>query len=152
MDSMPSVPISIGELLDKWVILQIKANRIEDEAKLENIMTELEALNDIAKPYLFNENGEQIRQLVEQLTEANEALWDIEDEIRDLEREQIPQKFFVFFNEEGSLDDVDTPKVSRFVELAQLVYVTNDRRCAVKREINELLSSGFVEEKSYKEY
>lgn len=148
----PMVPVSIGEVLDKWVILQIKAGRIKDEAKLENIMTELEALNDIISPYLYGPHGEKARELIEQLTEANEALWEIEDEIRDLEREGIPQKFFVFFNEEGSLDDVEATKVRRFVELARAVYITNDRRCAVKRELNYLLGSEFVEEKSYKEY
>jgi hypothetical protein len=150
--TLPEIPVSIGELMDKWVILQIKALRIKDKAKLDNITIELETLNDIAGPYMLGPDNSRTSQLVSELTEVNKELWDIEDEIRDLEREEIPQKFFEYFNEEGYLHEEDAVKVSRFVELAQLVYITNDKRCAIKRSINELLLSGFLEEKSYKEY
>jgi len=161
MEMKPLVPTSIGELLDKWVILQIKALRIKDEKKLENVITELEELNDIAGPYLYGSERSKVVPLVEQLTTVNEQLWDIEDEIRGLEREGIPVKFFGFMMDDnhpdwddgcGMLDDEDVPKVVKFVELARAVYITNDRRCAIKREINQLLESGFVEEKSYEEY
>jgi hypothetical protein len=158
----PEMKVSIGELLDKWVILQIKALRIKDEKKLENVITELEYMNDIAGPYMYGPDRSKISELVQQLTEVNEQLWDIEDDIRQLEREGIPTRFFEFMMDEndenwtdkcGCLDDkTETPKVVKFVELARAVYFTNDKRCAIKREINELLSSGFVEEKSYEEY
>ena len=161
LNTLPEVPVSIGELMDKWVILQIKAARIKDEDKLDNIMTELEALNDIAGPYLYGTDGNAVGQLVSDLTKVNEELWDIEDKIRGLEREDIPVKFFGFMMDDnhpdwddgcGMLDDEDVPKVVEYVELARAVYFTNDKRCAIKRSINELLLSGFLEEKSYKEY
>lgn len=152
-NTLPKIPVSIGELMDKWVILQIKANKITDQAKLDNVMTELEVLNDIAKPYQYGKNGTAVTALLAELYDVNTALWIIEDEIRDLEREKIPEKFFAYFDEAGCLDEDDeVPKVRRFVELAREVYFTNDKRCAIKRKINELLLSGFLEEKSYKEY
>lgn len=151
----PEIPVSIGELMDKWTILTIKAHAIKDEEKLNNIMAELEILSDIVSPYQnhsdvkirFNLNG-----LLLALYEVNQDLWEIEDDIRDLEREQIPQKIINYFHEGGALDDDEVTRVERFVELAQSVYITNDKRCAIKRKINELLLSGFVEEKSYTEY
>lgn len=152
VNTLPEIPVSIGELMDKWVILQIKAAKITDQAKLDNVLTELETLNDIAGPYLYGEDDSAISQLVTELTEVNEQLWVIEDEIRDLEREKIPEKFFKYFDGARTLDDNEVPKVRRFVELARKVYFTNDKRCAIKRKINELLMSGFLEEKSYTEY
>lgn len=152
LPTTPSIPVSIGELMDKWVILQIKALRIDDEAKLENVLTELKTLNDHAGPYLYGPEHSRMATLVRELTQVNEQLWDIEDEIRALHREGIPQKFATFFNGDGAIGDDTSEKISRFFELAQAVYITNDRRCEIKKNINLLLSSGFVEEKSYEEY
>lgn len=148
----PSIPVSIGELMDKWVILQIKASRIDDEAKLKNILAELETLHDHACPYMYGPDNSRMNVLVIELTEANEALWDIEDELRTLHREGIPEKFERFFNGDGAIGNETSEKIGRFFELAQLVYITNDKRCDIKRNINELLGSEFVEEKSYEEY
>ena len=161
LNTLPEIPVSIGELMDKWVILQIKAARIKDEAKLDNVLTELETLNDIAGPYLYGTDGSAINLLVLELTKVNEELWNIEDSIRALERDGVPASFFQFMMDEddpnwndscGMLDDEELKRVVRFVELARLVYITNDKRCAIKRSINELLLSGFLEEKSYEEY
>jgi len=152
MNATPMVPISIGELFDKWIILQIKGAHIDDEDKLTNIMTELDALNNIVNPYLYTPEKEKISKLIYGLTKVNEDLWDIEDDIRDLAREGIPKIFAEFFEEDRGLSDKESEKVSRFFELAQLVYITNDKRCVIKNEINKLLGSGWSEEKSYKEY
>ena len=157
----PLIPVSVGELLDKWAILQIKALRIKDEKKLDNINAELEELDDIVGPYLLGPYHHNVSDLVDELTKVNEELWDIEDEIRGLERDGIPTRFFEFMmneddpnwtNECGQLNEAETPRVVKFVELARAVYITNDKRCAIKRKLNELLLSGFLEEKSYEEY
>lgn len=155
MDSTPYIPISIGELMDKWVILQIKALNIHDETKLEHIMTELETLNDIASPYLYHTDkivSAEIKTLVQLLTEVNEKLWDIEDDIRNLERKDIPVGMMSRMREGDHAEGETFLDCIRFIELAREVYITNDKRCAVKRRINELLLSGFLEEKSYTEY
>jgi len=149
----PMVPVSIGELVDKWVILQIKANRIKDDDKLQNVLAELEILSNIVSPYLHQEDTRDlVATVIEQLVDANEALWDIEDEIRELDREKVPERFKQFFDEEGALGEDECEKVARFFELAQLVYITNDDRCMFKRKLNEILGSELVEEKSYQEY
>lgn len=146
----PMVPVSIGELMDKWIILKIKMEKIEDKDKLENIAKELEVLNNMAKPYQYEHDDMFV--LLAHLYDVNSKLWIIEDELRDLEREGIPDKFFKYFDEDGMLDDDEANKVRRFVELAREVYFTNDQRSMVKKNINKLLGSGFVEEKSYKGY
>ena len=127
MTATPLVPTSGGELLDKITILQIKQERIADAAKRANVTTELEALAAIAVAAM-----RQAAALLAELKQVNEALWEIEDQIRDKERE-------------GEFD-------ARFIELARAVYVTNDQRAAVKRQINQALGSALVEEKSYKPY
>jgi hypothetical protein len=127
MTATPTVPVSWGELLDKITILQIKQERIADAAKRANVTTELEALAAIAVAAM-----RQAAALLAELKQVNEALWEIEDQIRDKERE-------------GEFD-------ARFIELARAVYVTNDQRAAVKRQINQALGSALVEEKSYKPY
>jgi len=127
MTATPMAPVSWGELLDKITILQIKQERIADAAKRVNVTTELEALSAIA--------GAAMRQaaaLLAELKQVNEALWEIEDHIRDKERD-------------GAFD-------ARFIELARAVYVTNDRRAGLKRDINRQLGSALVEEKSYRPY
>jgi len=124
------VPVSPGEVLDKITILEIKSERMQDEAKLVNVRTEL-ALLQASWAQSVTED-KTIHQLHRQLKEINEALWDIEDAIRDEERKQ-------------SFDE-------RFIELARNVYFTNDRRSRVKKELNLHLGSQIVEEKSYQDY
>jgi len=124
------VEVSWGELVDKITILQIKAERIQDAAKVANVRRELQALDAERRQALALDPG--AAGLERQLKEVNEALWDIEDEIRDCER----RKDFG----------------PRFIELARAVYVTNDRRSLVKRQLNELLGSSLIEEKSYQAY
>jgi len=125
------VEISNGELLDKISILELKMLKIEDDEKLVNIMTEFEILNPLVVS-LFEKYDSQLQNHYLELAKINGKLWDIEDWIRDCEREKRFDK--------------------EFVELARSVYITNDKRCEVKKLINILTSSGLVEEKSYKEY
>lgn len=124
------VEISIGELLDKISILQIKSERIADQSKLENIKIELESLLDKWENSSFSKI--EIAEERVQLREVNEKLWELEDDIR------IKEARYSF--------DED------FVRLARLVYVTNDQRAAIKRKINEKLGSTLIEEKSYSNY
>lgn len=121
------VPISPGELLDKITILQIKAERLTDAAKRANVVTELTLLSQIAGAAL-----QEVAAQVAELKTINEALWEIEDHIRD--------------KEAAAAFDAE------FIALARSVYVTNDRRAEVKRDINRALKSQLVEEKSYKPY
>jgi len=124
------IPVSPGELLDKLTILEIKLDRIDDEAKLANVRREHELLSRV-----WRESGlddDEVARLRQRLREVNEALWVIEDAIRDEEREKR-------FGD-------------RFVELARSVYQRNDERAAFKRKINDLLGSEIVEEKSYRDY
>ncbi len=123
--------ISNGELLDKISILELKMLKIEDKKKLVNIEKEFYTLNPLCVK-LFEKFGSQLQNLYLKLAEINGQLWDIEDWIRDCEREKR-------FDAE-------------FIQLARSVYVTNDRRSKVKKEINLLTKSGLVEEKSYKDY
>ena len=125
------VEISNGELLDKISILELKLLKIEDEEKLVNIKKEFETLNPLVQE-LFKKYDGQIQNHYLELAKINGQLWDIEDWIRDCEREKRFDK--------------------EFVELARSVYITNDKRCEIKKLINILTSSGLVEEKSYKEY
>lgn len=123
-------PVSPGELLDKLTILDIKSERITDPEKLSNVRHERELLEAV-----WRDSGletDTIRALRSELKRVNEALWEIEDDIRDEERQSR-------FGE-------------RFVELARAVYVTNDKRAAIKKNINLELGSVIVEEKSYHEY
>ena len=124
------VPISPGELLDKITILQIKSERIEDPAKLANVNTELEMLTRVWAQSV--DSDDEIEALTARLKSINEALWEIEDEIRDEERNKR-------FGD-------------RFIELARAVYVTNDERADAKKQVNLHLNSTIVEEKSYKDY
>jgi hypothetical protein len=119
-----------GELVDKITILRTKAQRITDAQKLKNVHAELAVLTD--RQHTSISSSDRFAELTARLQQINEALWDVEDEIRRCEAQQ---------------DFGD-----RFVELARLVYRTNDRRAAVKREINDLLGSRLVEEKQYVAY
>ena len=124
------IPISPGELLDKITILQIKAERITDPAKVANVKTELALLSKIWDESLVSDDV--ITALSTELKSINETLWEIEDDIRDEERNQR-------FGE-------------RFIELARAVYVTNDKRADAKKRVNLHLNSTIVEEKSYQDY
>ena len=130
MKTSLSVEVAPGELIDKITILEIKLERIEDADKLANVKLEWETLIKARDGAI--ERTAELDRLSAELKAANEALWDIEDDIRDCERAK---------------DFGDA-----FVELARCVYITNDRRAALKRQINELLGSSLVEEKSYAAY
>ena len=125
------IEVSNGELLDKISILELKLLKIEDKEKLVNIQKEFDTLNPLAKE-LFEKFGGQLQNHYLELAKINGKLWDIEDWIRECEHEKRFDK--------------------EFVELARSVYITNDKRCEVKKLINLMTSSGLVEEKSYKEY
>ncbi len=124
------VPVSFGELLDKIAILQIKSERMTDEAKLVNVRNELTALEKtwMAHPAA----GHDIVRLRADLKAVNERLWVIEDDIRIKEKRQ----------------EFD----AEFIRLARSVYVENDERARVKKQINLALGSTYVEEKSYQDY
>jgi hypothetical protein len=124
------VPVSWGEIIDKITILEIKGERLTDEAKLDNVRRELSLLVAVRERE-FPKHAE-LAALSQALKKVNAGLWEIEDEIRDHERART-------FG-------------SRFIELARAVYVTNDHRAALKRQINDLLGSELVEEKSYAPY
>jgi hypothetical protein len=124
------VPISPGELIDKITILEIKSQRMTDATKLHNVRTELSLLSDTWRASPFS--ATDISAEWAGLRDVNGKLWDIEDRIRDKERD-------------GLFD-------AEFVELARAVYVTNDERAAIKKKINTRLGSALVEEKSYADY
>ena len=125
------VEVSNGELLDKLTILELKLSNISDVHKLTNIRKEHDELNPLAGQ-LFDLYGEELKNLYKQLAEINSELWTIEDDIRECER-----------NKDFGSD---------FVSLARAVYFTNDKRSEIKKSINLLTGSGFVEEKSYEDY
>jgi hypothetical protein len=124
------VPISPGELIDKITILEIKSQRMTDAAKLHNVRTELSLLSETWKASPFS--ATDISAEWAGLRDVNGKLWDIEDRIRDQERD-------------GRFD-------AQFIELARAVYFTNDERAALKKRINTRLGSALVEEKSYADY
>ena len=125
------VEVSNGELLDKLTILELKLTNIADVQKLSNIQKEHDELSPLTDQ-LFDSYGEELKNLYKKLTEINSELWTIEDDIRECER-----------NKDFGSD---------FVSLARAVYFTNDKRSDVKKAINLLTDSGFVEEKSYEDY
>ena len=124
------VPISIGELLDRLVILELKAQRILGEEQQRNIRTQLQLLQERFAEFKAAPDG--LNALIEALRSVNGELWHIEDSIRKCEQEQ---KF----------DD-------EFIALARSVYLKNDERAAIKREINDLCGSQLREEKHYTPY
>ncbi len=131
-DTSPTLKIDVspGELLDRITILEIKGERVTDTEKLTNIRHELALYRDTFEGRL-RATGE-LTTLLQELKTVNEALWDIEDEIRGCEARQDFGR--------------------RFVELARSVYRTNDRRALIKRRINILCGSSIIEEKSYTQY
>ena len=125
-----TIDLAPGEVLDRMTILEIKLAHIKDPAKLANVRHEHDLLAAVEREGL--PKSEQLAALRAELKATNQAIWDIEDRIRDLERAR---------------DFGPT-----FVEVARSVYRTNDKRAAVKRQINDLLGSKLVEEKSYAAY
>ncbi len=123
-------PVSVGELIDKIVILEIKAARIADPDKLREVARELDLLSRI--DYGAPQCRPDVDALRRELKSVNETLWDIEDRIRECERAQ----------------DFGPA----FVELARAVYSTNDRRATLKRRINEVSGSALSEAKAYPSY
>ncbi len=129
------VAVSWGELIDKITILEIKRERLRDPAQRANVDREYARLiqsRDDAMPSGADLGGPDLTDIVTELRGVNEALWRIEDDIRDCERRR-----------EFGPD---------FIELARAVYRNNDRRAAIKAQINALLGSEIVEEKSYSDY
>jgi hypothetical protein len=124
------IPIAPGELIDKITILEIKTERIRDSAKLANVRTELAELAAVRERCL--PSSAELARLTSALKAVNEALWQVEDELRECERAR----------------DFGP----RFIQLARSVYQQNDRRAALKRQINEQLGSRLIEEKSYAVY
>ncbi len=126
----PMIPASWGEVLDKISILEIKQARITNPAALANVRQELQALAQVVAAAL--PASAPLDALRAALRQVNEALWDVEDALRDKERAQ-------------SFDE-------GFITLARSVYRLNDERARTKRQINELTRSALVEEKSYQPY
>lgn len=120
------VEVSNGEILDKLSILEIKMKKIKDEIKLTNIQKEYHYLKDISNKLSYDIESYNT------LLDINNELWNIEDNIREKERNAE-------FDEE-------------FIKLSRSVYFTNDKRCLIKKQININSGSNFVEEKSYKKY
>jgi len=125
-----NIPVSLGELLDKISILEIKNKKILDNTKLVNIKKELSGLRQVLES--SNINLSEINDLYEELYKINLTLWDIEDSIRILEKNES-------FDQE-------------FIDFARKVYITNDKRFEVKNKINKTFNSKYVEEKSYEDY
>jgi len=125
------VEVSNGELLDKLTILELKMSNISDDKKLINVKKEFNELSPLAK-LLFEKFKDELAIKYKELALINSQLWKIEDDIRECEKNKN-------FGE-------------KFVELARAVYFTNDKRSDVKKQINILTGSGFIEEKSYEDY
>ena len=124
------IPASAGELIDKITILEIKLKNIVDPVKNRNVSIELEALSKCFEENIIQSN--EIEELKTNLKQVNSALWNIEDDIRQCEQA-------------GEFGE-------QFLELARSVYRQNDKRAALKKEINILLGSSIIEEKSYADY
>ena len=122
---MPQIEVSVGELVDKITILQIKQNNISDEAKLRHIKKELIVLEGVMR----EDNIKVPDELIEDLRAINQALWDAEDVIRACEINEA-------FGES-------------FVQCARLDAILNDKRFLVKNKINEHTESLIKEQKSY---
>jgi hypothetical protein len=125
-ENICNIPVSIGELFDKYTILQIKQERISDLNKRNMVQTELAYI----KPFIDKYNLDI--SLIEELKTINEILWDVEDKLRDKEKHNA-------FDEE-------------FIQLARSVYITNDKRSETKNKINLKLNSTLTDIKSYVKY
>ncbi|NTE86894.1 DUF6165 family protein [Agrobacterium rubi] len=126
---MIEIPVSFGEIIDKITILEIKAQKINDDIKRQNVALELSLLQDKLGS-LIEQNG--LDAIVDDLRAVNTSLWDVENALREYE-------------DARRFDEA-------FIALARSVYITNDRRADLKRQINARLGSTLMEEKSYKPY
>ena len=158
------ISVSVGELIDKLTILEIKLRTIKDPKKWANCHKDWTQLSDTLADVereagLLTESGADkdkktydYLHLINGLRATNQKLWDIEDEIRVLEDESIPMQLDIalFEMNAGSLGIEDMVKARRFIELARLVYITNDQRCKLKKGLDILLGSELTEEKGYK--
>ena len=124
-----SAPVSWGELIDKITILEIKLENMTDPEKLANVKHEHNVLSETRDSFDLPDG---LADLTAKLKDINQQLWNIEDDIRDQERQK---------------DFGDT-----FIQLARAVYVTNDKRAALKKDVNILMGSDLIEEKSYQDY
>jgi len=135
MQNICYVPVSIGELFDKYTILEIKEEKIKDEQKLQHVKKEKLYLKTFIDNYHANSDA-MIRgtmcDLIKELKHANQKLWDIEDKIREKENEK----------------EFD----SDFIHLARMVYITNDKRSDIKNKINVFFNSEIMDIKSYQKY
>lgn len=122
------VPVSVGELFDKITILEIKQKFLTDQNKLDNVKKELDLLLSISSSI----DQSSIKENISQLKDVNTSLWHIEEAKRDKERQKV-------FDAE-------------FIELARSVYIQNDQRAEIKKQINILTNSTIIEEKSYSSY
>ena len=125
----PKVSVSVGEVFDKITILQIKKDKIKDRNKLININKELNEIETVVEEH---KNDKEILSFIKTLKNINLKLWEIEDKIRAKE----------------SLKEFDED----FIKLARSVYIVNDKRAEIKKEINLKTNSNLMEEKSYKKY
>ena len=124
------IPISLGELIDKITILRIKSNKINSNEAQKNIRLELEKLEHILNETMsINTN---LKNFEIKLSKINQSLWDIEDQLREKEKEKKFDK--------------------KFISLARMVYYKNDERAKIKRMINKNFGSELIEEKSYTQY
>ena len=126
---MVTIPVSVGELIDKLSILHVKKNKIVNEDKLSFINNEFELIYNMSSIYF---DDKEILNLYRQLIDVNLKLWEVEDELRTIE----------------TTKNFD----SHFIELARKVYYINDDRFVVKNKINELTNSEVREQKDYVEY
>jgi Family of unknown function (DUF6165) len=126
---MIQVPVSIGELIDKLSILQVKKNKISDETKLLLVDKEFKYLNELSSEFFKND---EIFNLYNSLINTNSKLWDVEDELRVIE---VTKNFD-----------------NNFIDLARKVYFTNDERFSLKNKINEITKSEIKEVKDYVKY
>tara|TARA_B100001250_G_scaffold253536_1_gene218040 strand:+ start:4986 stop:5372 length:387 start_codon:yes stop_codon:yes gene_type:complete len=124
------IPVSFGELVDKLTILNIKKDKIQDKEKLKNIDKEYNHLNLIYKKH--SANNLNVASLFDSLYDINLKLWDVEDNLRFNEKQNK-------FNDE-------------FILFARSVYKLNDERFVLKSELNKLVNSEIIEEKSYEDY
>ena len=172
-----NAPISLGELIDKITILEIKKERIKDEARLSNVNFELDQLNSILSQIKIDDQ-DILQSLRDDLKSTNTVLWNIEDELRAIEgdkrflkRRKNERRLMKFNNVLlQRVATIDMRKATRslfniihqpfkypfiiyrFIMLARGVYYTNDERAKIKLRINILTGSKIVEVKSYKDY
>ncbi len=124
------IGVSVGELIDKITILEIKSERIQDTSKRANVLAELRMLTEARRQSV--PPSQELDALTARIRSVNAGLWDIEDDIRRCE--------------------ADGDFGPRFVQLARSVYRENDKRSRLKRAISELADSAYVEEKDYASY